>query len=88
MPESRIQNQVRALLSTNMETARSLLAALESLADPLQRAADVVLDTLLAGRKVLACGNGGSAADSAHFTAEIAGRFLAERRGNDSRRAL
>jgi len=33
------------------------------------------------GNKVLICGNGGSAADSQHFAAEIVGRFEAERKG-------
>ncbi len=36
---------------------------------------------LKAGHKVLACGNGGSAADSQHFAAEIVGRFERERPG-------
>src|SRR5205814_8142421 len=36
---------------------------------------------LEAGHKVLACGNGGSAADSQHFAAEIVGRFERERPG-------
>jgi D-sedoheptulose 7-phosphate isomerase len=35
---------------------------------------------LAAGRKVLICGNGGSAADSQHFAAELVGRFVTERR--------
>ena len=33
------------------------------------------------GGKLLSCGNGGSAADSAHLSAEIAGRYVIERRG-------
>lgn len=33
------------------------------------------------GNKVLICGNGGSAADSQHFAAEIVGRFEKERKG-------
>jgi D-sedoheptulose 7-phosphate isomerase len=36
---------------------------------------------LKGGRKALACGNGGSAADSQHFAAEIVGRFERERPG-------
>jgi phosphoheptose isomerase len=36
---------------------------------------------LKAGRKVLACGNGGSAADSQHFAAELTGRYERERPG-------
>lgn len=36
-------------------------------------------DALAAGRKVLVCGNGGSAAESQHFAAELTGRFRRER---------
>ena len=43
-------------------------------------AADALLAALRAGRKVLVCGNGGSAADSQHFAAELVGRFTRERR--------
>jgi D-sedoheptulose 7-phosphate isomerase len=42
-------------------------------------AADALLSALRAGRKVLVCGNGGSAADSQHFAAELVGRFARER---------
>jgi D-sedoheptulose 7-phosphate isomerase len=43
-------------------------------------AADAVRQALRAGRKVLVCGNGGSAADAQHFAAELVGRFARERR--------
>jgi D-sedoheptulose 7-phosphate isomerase len=43
-------------------------------------AADAVLTAFRAGRKVLVCGNGGSAADAQHFAAELVGRFTRERR--------
>ncbi|MBA3541148.1 MAG: D-sedoheptulose 7-phosphate isomerase, partial [Deltaproteobacteria bacterium] len=37
-------------------------------------------DAVLAGKKVLLCGNGGSAADAQHIAAELVGRFVVERR--------
>jgi D-sedoheptulose 7-phosphate isomerase len=43
-------------------------------------AADALLTALGAGRKVLVCGNGGSAADAQHFAAELVGRYARERR--------
>jgi D-sedoheptulose 7-phosphate isomerase len=54
--------------------------ALKSL--PQQVAAGVVamVNCLKAGGKILACGNGGSAADAQHFAAELVGRFERERR--------
>src|SRR5258706_12049695 len=44
-------------------------------------AGEALAEALKADRKVLACGNGGSAADSQHFAAEIVGRFERERPG-------
>jgi D-sedoheptulose 7-phosphate isomerase len=47
----------------------------------LQKIATEMARALLAGKKVLWCGNGGSAADSQHLAAELMGRFRRERRG-------
>src|SRR5512144_1021667 len=49
-------------------------------AGAIARAADLMRDAVLAGRKVLLCGNGGSAADAQHIAAELVGRFVLERR--------
>ena len=46
----------------------------------IARAARVMRDAVLAGKKVLLCGNGGSAADAQHIAAELVGRFVVERR--------
>jgi D-sedoheptulose 7-phosphate isomerase len=53
----------------------------ESLAPGIAHAGEALAEALRAGHKVLACGNGGSAADSQHFAAEIVGRFERERPG-------
>jgi D-sedoheptulose 7-phosphate isomerase len=47
----------------------------------IARAAIYLIDGLRAGHKVLAVGNGGSAADAQHFVAELVGRYLIERKG-------
>jgi D-sedoheptulose 7-phosphate isomerase len=47
----------------------------------LERIAADMTRALVAGKKVLWCGNGGSAADSQHLAAELVGRFRRERRG-------
>lgn len=58
------------------------LAAVESvfgpLRDPAVRAAAAIADAFRGGNKVLACGNGGSAADAQHFAAELVNRFQRE----------
>ena len=61
------------------ESAQLKLAAAEVLAEPILRAAALFADALRQGGKVLACGNGGSAADSQHFSAELLNRFERER---------
>jgi D-sedoheptulose 7-phosphate isomerase len=52
----------------------------ESVAPSIAGAASALVAALKAGNKVLICGNGGSAADSQHFAAELVGRFERERR--------
>ena len=53
----------------------------ETLPAQIARAGEALAQALKSGRKVLACGNGGSAADSQHFAAEMVGRFERERPG-------
>ena len=53
----------------------------ELLAQPIAQAAELMVKCLLANGKILACGNGGSAADAQHFAAELLGRFERERPG-------
>lgn len=61
------------------ESARTKLSAAEILAGPISDAANVMVQSLLGGGKVLACGNGSSAADAQHFAAKMMGRFERER---------
>ena len=53
----------------------------ETMPAVIARAGTALAEALKAGHKALACGNGGSAADSQHFAAEIVGRFERERPG-------
>jgi D-sedoheptulose 7-phosphate isomerase len=61
------------------ESAELKLAAAEMLAPLIARAGHMMTECLLADGKLLACGNGGSAADAQHFAAEMVGRFERER---------
>lgn len=63
------------------DSAQTKLDAIETLAAPLARAVELMLTTLVGNGKILACGNGGSAADAQHFAAELVGRFEMERQG-------
>lgn len=51
----------------------------QALSKPIAAAVQAVLACVTSGGKVLACGNGGSAADAQHFSAEFVGRFERER---------
>ena len=51
----------------------------KELAEPLSAAVDLVFGSLANNGKILACGNGGSAADAQHFIAELVGRFERDR---------
>lgn len=72
-----MKNQ-RILAHFNDSAALKLKAA-EVLAEPIAQAIDMMFAALSQGNKILACGNGGSAADCQHFAAELVGRFERER---------
>ena len=71
-----IQSRIAAHFA---ESANLKLAASQALTEPLSRAAQLMVDTLRGGGKILSCGNGGSAADAQHFAAELLHRFEVER---------
>jgi D-sedoheptulose 7-phosphate isomerase len=73
-----IEHRIRQHFS---DSAQTKLKAVDALAAPIARAIDMMVKTLLANGKILACGNGGSAADSQHFAAELLNRFERERPG-------
>lgn len=53
--------------------------SMETLVEPISRAVDVCFGCVTNNAKILACGNGGSAADAQHFIAELVGRFERDR---------
>ncbi len=69
---------IRQLFAASIEAKQQ---AVQTLVEPIVRAADLVINALLSDRKILSCGNGGSAADAQHFSSEMLNRFERERRG-------
>jgi D-sedoheptulose 7-phosphate isomerase len=61
------------------DSAKLKLDAAQMLAAPIARGIELMAVSLRAGGKILACGNGGSAADAQHFAAELVNRFERER---------
>jgi D-sedoheptulose 7-phosphate isomerase len=72
-------DHIPRILAHFTDSAQLKLAAADALAPALARAADLLAACLLHDGKILACGNGGSAADAQHFAAEMIGRFERER---------
>jgi D-sedoheptulose 7-phosphate isomerase len=80
------ENLAREVAAALVEELRgrsaSLSSALHQLAaasDRLAAAAATIGESLARGHMVLACGNGGSAAEAQHFVGELVGRFLRDR---------
>jgi D-sedoheptulose 7-phosphate isomerase len=67
------------ILSHFHESAEIKIQSATVLAQPIGQAIDLMFSALSNGNKILACGNGGSAADAQHFAAELVGRFERER---------
>ncbi len=61
------------------ESAELKIQAASQLAQPIAQAVDLMFGALSNGNRILACGNGGSAADCQHFAAQLVGRFERER---------
>jgi D-sedoheptulose 7-phosphate isomerase len=72
---------IERILSHFQQSAQLKLESADQLAPFIAQAASTVLESLLAGGKILACGNGGSAADAQHFASEMVNRFELERPG-------
>ena len=67
------------ILSHFHESAELKIQAASLLARPIEQAVELMFGALSNGNKILACGNGGSAADCQHFSAQLVGRFERER---------
>ncbi len=61
------------------ESAELKIQSAATLAQPVAEAVDLMFAALANGNRILACGNGGSAADCQHFAAQLVGRFERER---------
>ncbi|MFL6657024.1 MAG: phosphoheptose isomerase [Massilia sp.] len=61
------------------ESAELKIQSAAALSQPIGAAIELMFGALSNGNKILACGNGGSAADCQHFAAELVGRFERER---------
>jgi D-sedoheptulose 7-phosphate isomerase len=69
-------DKILAIWDEHLEVAKIL----PDLVADVSAAVDMIHSSLASGGQLMACGNGGSAADAQHIVAELTGRFLRERR--------
>ena len=81
LPFLSFMDPVQRVKNNFMESIQVKTDAVEQLAPVIARGAAVIADALLNNHKILVCGNGGSAADAQHFSAEMLNRFEMERPG-------
>jgi D-sedoheptulose 7-phosphate isomerase len=72
----KVTARIREQFDDSIETKRRNR---DSLPDVIAAAAAAMVESLRGGGKIMSCGNGGSAADSQHFAAEMLNRFEIER---------
>jgi len=75
-----MSTQPAEILRTAVDAATQTVQSVLRLEEPILRAAELMIDCLSGGNKLLVCGNGGSAADAADFTTEFACKFTDDRR--------
>ena len=75
--KTNLEQRVKKHFFDSIETKQK---AAETLSEDIVRAIKLMHQALSSEKKILACGNGGSAADAQHFAAELVGRFERERR--------
>jgi D-sedoheptulose 7-phosphate isomerase len=68
------------LLQRAIQESVKTLRTLSALERPLNQAVKLVVECLTSGRKLLVCGNGGSASDATHLATEFLCRFCDDRR--------
>ena len=62
-----------------LNSHKQVVEKISALAPKINECAKIIISALKNGKKILICGNGGSAADSQHFAAELTGRYKCER---------
>ena len=71
--------KINSIISASIDVKNQLLAD-EQIQQTIENAINVITEAFRNGKKVLFCGNGGSAADAQHLAAEFSGRFYKNRK--------
>jgi D-sedoheptulose 7-phosphate isomerase len=68
------------LFLAGIDEAAEAVGSLKDQVGDLVRAAELMVQALRGGRKILSAGNGGSAAEAMHLAEELTGRYRADRK--------
>ena len=71
-----MRKRLKEMFEDSAETKRKVV---ETELNTLEEGANIIISALKKGNKILICGNGGSAADSQHFAAELVIRYAKDR---------
>ena len=74
-----MKDKISDLVKSSIETKQKFLQD-QNLVNTISECVDVIVKAFQEGKKVLFCGNGGSAADAQHLAAEFSGRFYTDRK--------
>ena len=80
LPKSKTSTDAQLIATSLREHLETVQSLLETKLPDIERAGQLICQTLRNGKKILICGNGGSAADAQHIAAELVGRYERERR--------
>ena len=69
-------SRIREIFTESIQTK---IDAADALPESIAKAADILVNALVNGNKILTCGNGGSAGDAMHFSSELLNRYERER---------
>ncbi|MBX9705061.1 MAG: SIS domain-containing protein, partial [Gammaproteobacteria bacterium] len=72
-------NKIEHIKQHFTDSIQTKITAADVLPESIARGVDVMVEALLNGHKIMSCGNGGSAADAQHFSAELLNRYMRER---------
>lgn len=72
-------NEIKKIIQESIELKNEILKENSLLID-ITKSVKLITDALNDGKKILFCGNGGSAADAQHLAAEFSGRFYKDRK--------
>jgi D-sedoheptulose 7-phosphate isomerase len=67
-------SRISSIIQASIDTKRQILQS-DELLENIEQCVRQISEALRSGKKILFCGNGGSAADAQHLAAEFSGRF-------------